>query len=236
MIAGKFFVHARVLPLSYTRRDRNSCPRFATTGNRIMGNYIGTKANGTEALGNQVGVTINFAPDNTEGGTTVGARNIISGNGDSGVVIIGTSNRILSNSIYDNDNLGINLNGGTEDGFGVTANDTGDGDTGGNNLQNFPVLSSAQKTGDKTTIQGTLNSIASTTFTVQFFSSLNADASGNGEGQKLIGQNSVTTNGSGDASFSATAPVVPAGQVVSATATNQSTGDTSEFSVAIFAS
>ena len=71
------------------------------------------------------------------------------------------------------------------------------------------MLSSAQKTGDKTTIQGTLNSIASTTFTVQFFSSLNADASGNGEGQKLIGQKSVTTNGSGDASFSATAPVVP---------------------------
>jgi hypothetical protein len=52
----------------------------------------------------------------------------------------------------------------------------------------------------------------------------------------LIGQKSVTTDASGNASFTATTPVVPAGEVVSAPATNQSTGDTSEFSVAIFAS
>jgi hypothetical protein len=205
------------------------------TGNKVMGNYIGTDKTGTLDLGNsQRGVSI-FSSNNTVGGTTVGARNIISNNG-SGVIIVATRNRILSNSIYNNDKLGINLNGGTEDGFGVTANDPGDGDTGGNNLQNFPVLSSAQKTGDKTTITGTLNSTASTTFTIQFFSSLSADPSGNGEGQKFLSQKSVTTDASGNASFTATTPVVLAGQVVSATATNESTGDTSEFSVAVPAS
>lgn len=46
-------------------------------------------------------------------------------------------------------------------------------------------------------------------------------------------QKSVTTDSGGDASFTfKTTKKVPKGQVVTATATNQSTGDTSEFSEA----
>jgi hypothetical protein len=209
-----------------------------TTGNKVEGNYIGIDASGTLDRGNDGSGVFIEAPNNTIGGTTVGARNIISGNAGYGVGIRGdnaaTGNSILSNSINDNDQLGINLILNFDD---VTANDTGDGDTGPNNLQNFPELSSAKKTGDETTIKGTLNSTAGTTFTIQVFSSLEKDASGHGEGKKFLGQKSVTTDATtGNASFTATTPVVPAGQVVSATATNQSTGDTSEFSVAIFAS
>jgi hypothetical protein len=209
------------------------------TGNKVLGNFIGTDASGTLDRGNGGnGVFVHDgAANNTVGGTTVGARNVIFGNEGYGVGIRGdnatTGNSIFSNSIDDNDQLGINLVLNFDD---VTANDTGDGDTGSNNLQNFPELSSAQKTGDKTTIKGTLNSSAETTFTIQFFSSLEKDPSGHGEGKKFLGQKSVPTDGSGNASFTTTAPVIPAGQVVSATATNQSTGDTSEFSVAIFAS
>jgi hypothetical protein len=130
--------------------------------------------------------------------------------------------------------LGIDLEVNFQ--IGVTANDTGDGDGGENNLQNFPVLSSATRTGDKTTIKGTLDSTLLKTFTIQFFSSPLADSSGHGEGKKYLGQKSVTTDVNGNASFTATTPVVPAGQVVSATATKQATGDTSEFCVAVTAS
>jgi len=208
--------------------------------NKVMGNYIGTRANGTEPLGNSDHGVIIATSDNTVGGTTAGARNIISGNEGAGVFISGTAtgNSILSNSIFSNDDpaspgpeLGIDL-GPTA---GVTANDTGDSDTGPNNRQNFPVLSSATRSGKKTVIQGTLDSTVVETFTIQFFSSPAADPSGQGEGKTLLGQKSVTTDAGGDAdfSFAASSNKIPPGGVVTATATNQSTDDTSEFSIAI---
>jgi titin len=54
-----------------------------TTGNLVEGNLIGTDATGTVALGNQgAGVLIDQgAANNTIGGTTAGAGNVISGNG-----------------------------------------------------------------------------------------------------------------------------------------------------------
>jgi len=56
-------------------------------GNIIAGNRIGTTPNGLAALGNtENGVDINNAASgNTIGGATTGARNVISGNGGSGV-------------------------------------------------------------------------------------------------------------------------------------------------------
>ena len=201
------------------------------TGNKVMGNYIGTDKNGTADLGNFAsGVFIGDAPDNTVGGTTAGARNIISGNDGSGVDIFGasaTGNHIPSNSINGNGELGIDLGDN-----GVTANDASDGDVGPNNLQNYPILTSAKTTKLATTIKGTLNSTASTTFTLRFFSSPAADPSGFGEGQKFKGSKSVTTNSSGNATFTfKTKKKVAKGQFVSATATRTATGDTSEFSL-----
>ena len=110
-------------------------------GNKVTGNYIGTDRSGTSPLGNSFyGVYIGGA-NNTVGGTEAGARNVISANGLDGVVIAdGTNNRILSNSIFSNGRLGIDLDG---DGA-ATPNDAGDADTGPNNLQNKPILSSAK--------------------------------------------------------------------------------------------
>ncbi len=61
--------------------------------NFIQGNQIGTDKDGTAALGNTLGgVSIeNGATDNTIGGTLAAARNIISGNTDSGVQIVGAT-------------------------------------------------------------------------------------------------------------------------------------------------
>ena len=82
-----------------------------------------------------------------------GAANIIAYNQIAGVAVVGTTstgNAILSNAIFANDpkfgipGLGIDLaahSSASPD--GVTPNDPGedeDGDTGGNNLQNFPVV------------------------------------------------------------------------------------------------
>ncbi|HEY5640818.1 MAG TPA: hypothetical protein VIW01_12305 [Dehalococcoidia bacterium] len=72
------------------------------TGNTLLGNYIGTDVSGAVDLGNVAeGVAISGAPDNTVGGTSAAARNIISGNGGNGVSIAGAAsgNKIRGNNI-----------------------------------------------------------------------------------------------------------------------------------------
>ena len=52
------------------------------SNNVVQGNFIGTDVSGTAKLGNnEAGVEIIDVPNNTIGGTTPAARNIISGNG-----------------------------------------------------------------------------------------------------------------------------------------------------------
>jgi Ca2+-binding RTX toxin-like protein len=74
-----------------------------TTANTIAGNLIGTNAPGTAALGNQTGIQVEAgAASNTIGGTTVAARNVISGNSGAGVIITGsgtTANTVAGNWI-----------------------------------------------------------------------------------------------------------------------------------------
>jgi hypothetical protein len=193
--------------------------------NKVQGNYLGTDASATRDLGNGTsGVTIIDAPDNTVGGTTSGARNILAFNGDFGVVIAGesaTGNRVLSNSIFSTGGLGIDLGGD-----GPTANDPGDQDAGPDYLQNKPVLSAARKgAAGTTTVRGTLDSAPETTFKVQFFS----NPEGTDEGKTLLGSTSVSTNGVGDASFAfSTNKAVRLRQNITATVTGPF--GTSEFS------
>ena len=55
-----------------------------------MGNFIGTDATGTHALGNGAdGVLLDTAASNLIGGTTPASRNILSGNSVAGVEIRG---------------------------------------------------------------------------------------------------------------------------------------------------
>jgi hypothetical protein len=112
----------------------------------------------------------------------------------------------------------------------VSANDVGDGDDGGNLLQNFPVLTSATIAGGATRVAGSLNSTPSTKFRVEFFSNEECDPSGFGEGEKFLGSTDVTTDPTGNASFLVTNLAGPgAGRSVTATATDPA-GNTSEFS------
>jgi titin len=55
--------------------------------NKVLGNYMGTDVTGTKAIANQNGVHVNAGQYNTIGGTTAGARNVLSGNIHDGVLI-----------------------------------------------------------------------------------------------------------------------------------------------------
>jgi parallel beta-helix repeat protein len=188
------------------------------SGNKIVGNRIGTDVNGG-AVGNSYrGVLMMSTSNNTV------QNNTIANNANEGVMIsAGTGNRLQQNSISGNAMLGIGLNWG-----GVSMNDSGDGDTGPNNTQNFPVISSAKTAAATTAISGSLNSKASTSYRVEFFASSSLDSSGYGEGKTYLGLTTVMTDGSGNAKFTAAVSLTTAGYYVTATATSLG-GDTSEF-------
>jgi titin len=207
-----------------------------STGNAVQGNLIGLKADGSGALGNGgSGVTFdNVANGNMVGGVVAGAGNVIAFNGGDGVTLRADpgpmfpagGNAVRENSTYSNARLGIDITP-TD---GVNPNDAGDADLGPNGRQNYPVVATAGTGGSITTIEGTLNSAANGTFTIDLFSSDTCDPSGYGEGRNFIGTLSVATDSGGNASFTFTPlSTVTAGQFVTATATDAN-GDTSEFS------
>jgi uncharacterized repeat protein (TIGR01451 family) len=205
-----------------------------TTANiLVVGNKIGTSADGTAAIPNTYGITLSDgfsggANQNTIG--TLAEPNIIAFNNKAGVALqaftskVSRQNTIRFNSIFSNGTLGIDLG---DD--GITANDVGDGDTGlFNDLQNFPVITTAQFGAGTVTIAGTLSSAPSSTYIVQFFQSTACDPSGAGEGQTYLGEATITTAASGVGTFNVTFPGV-AGGFATTTATD-SLGNTSEFS------
>ncbi len=118
----------------------------------------------------------------------------------------------------------------------ASANDNLDPDTGANNLQNTPVLTTATTNGSTVTISGTLNTLASTAGIVIHFYATPATGTVNSrQGRRYLGSTTVTTNASGSATFSniALASAVTAGELITATTTLSSS--TSEFSQAIVA-
>ncbi|HVM50896.1 MAG TPA: hypothetical protein VMU04_22905 [Candidatus Acidoferrum sp.] len=61
-----------------------------SSGNQIQGNYVGTTHSGTTALPNiAAGINLNAAPANLIGGTDPGAGNLVSGNGQGGISLLG---------------------------------------------------------------------------------------------------------------------------------------------------
>ena len=191
---------------------------------------IGTAADGTSALGNGGSGVVFLSGSgigmNTVGGSAAGAANTIAFNARGVHVESGTTRQDVSrNSIHSNTGLGIDL--GTT---GVTPNDTDDPDTGANNLQNFPVLDAATAGGGETEVSGTLNSEASKTYRIEFFSNPSCDPSGNGEGKTFLGSTNATTDANGDVAFNATLTTeATVGDAITATATDPG-GNTSEFS------
>ena len=198
-------------------------------GNVVQGNFIGTNAAGSGPLGNASdGIYIGDAAQNALGGTSAGAANTIAYNGNAGVYVqMRPGNAILSNSIFSNSGLGIDLSPN-----GVTANDADDSDVGPNLLQNYPVLVFASLSNSNVNLGGTLKSKANTAYRIEFFGNEASDPSGFDEGQVFLASANVTTDGNGNASFNAILTYSSGLQTFSATATDPN-GDTSEFSKSI---
>ena len=180
--------------------------------NQVLGNII--KSNG----GSGIVISDGFS-------SLISNGNIITANASNGIQILGSAsgNSILGNAIYNNTGLGIDLGGD-----GVTANDPQDGDGGPNNLQNFPLIIAA----NGSTINGSINSSANSTFRIELF----AGPSANGAGQSYFGAVTVTTDDSGNATFSTVYNSIAGQPWITATATlldNGSAIETSEFSAAI---
>jgi parallel beta-helix repeat protein len=202
-------------------------------GNTISNNLIkGSGTGGTQLAG----IALRGGDNNSITGNTI-TENI----GEGILVNTGdTGNIVTQNAIFNNGGLGVDLsNVGNQTGDGVSPNDNLDPDGGGNNRQNFPVITSAIWNGANTVVQGTLNSTAGANFDIEVFSNTvcNGDTGGvsqadaYGEGETYRDTDNVTTDGvTGDTTFTVSIPVNLTGQTITATATNTGTDDTSEFS------
>lgn len=181
----------------------------------VQGNRIGTDVTGTADLGNgSDGINIDFlGHDNTIGGIGPGAGNLIAFNHHDGIQVGGgTGNAILRNSLFGNAAHGIELIGG------------------GNLMEPAPVLTAVTSANGSTTIEGTLNSLPGSLFTLEFFVNSQCHPSGDGEGERFVTSITLPTDEDGTAEFSFTfRGELPDGQVLTATATDPD-GNTSEFS------
>lgn len=201
------------------------------SNNTVAGNRIGTNASGTGPLPNAVGVRIqgSLGSGNKVGGDPFWAENnIVAFNTGAGIEVNSdtTGHWFDRNTIHSNGALGIDLLPA-----GPTPNDPGDADAGANSLTNFPVITSVTYPATDTTVAGTMNGLPGATFEIQVFSSALPDPSGFGEGETYRGSTTITTDGTGNASWSVT--FSGAHRWVSATATHQPSAlprVTSEFS------
>ncbi len=198
--------------------------------NDIFDNIIGLSAGGAP-MGNGTGMILSMNAIENEI-----QWNTIASNLGNGVSMIGDgvyNNVVILNEIYLNNDLGIDLN---DD--GPTANDTNDSDGGSNQSQNFPVLTKAfLNDNGKIEIEGTLGSIPNKDYTIYFYANSRCNSSETalnfGEGEKPIGDISVTTTSSGDIDFSIELEGMFApGRHITALAVDENR-NTSEFSACI---
>jgi hypothetical protein len=215
----------------------------------VENNRIGTDVTGAVPVPNEEGIRVGGDNNVVRGNTIAFSRGI-------GVSMPGsaTGNLLSQNSIISNAlgiDLALDINSGAD---GVSLNDVPpapglpDQDTGANNGQNYPTITSALPVGGGVEVQGTLASTPNSSFRIEFFANRERDEdiftldgtvkSGMfAEGQTYVGFVAATTNASGLATFTANLPALPPDQdFITATATdvtNTGSGprnNTSEFS------
>ncbi|MDB5337824.1 MAG: hypothetical protein JWN70_3443 [Planctomycetaceae bacterium] len=179
------------------------------TGVGIANGRNGILVDGTSDV--QIGLVLGALPPDGEVETHVD-RNIIAFNTEAGILVKrGQGNSILGNSIYNNGGFGIELEGGSIGSLPV------------------PAITSAVVAADGvTSLIGTFNGQANTTYQIEVFANSNVGA---GNGQIFLGFVNVLTDSTGLAQIEIAGLInpEPSSDFISATATSPD-GTTSEFS------
>ncbi|MFO1475410.1 MAG: M12 family metallopeptidase [Verrucomicrobiota bacterium] len=184
-----------------------------SAGNIIQGNTIGLNASASAAIPNTFsGVSLfDGAHDNQVGGASPAAANLVAGNSDDGIQLFDattTNNAVRANSIYGN--------GGNSLALYSSANQSAAP----------PALASAT-VGTNTVVTGSLASLPNTVFHIDYFASPPPVFSI--QAKTWLGSADATTGAGGNAGLNATLGPVPAGWILTATATDPS-GNTSPLS------
>lgn len=186
-----------------------------TSFNVVQGNSIGVNSTSMSAVPNSFsGVSIfQGAQSNLIGGTIAGNANIIANNLNDGVQLFDSDtigNTVRGNSIFSNSGAGL-----------VLYNNA-------NNIAPAPVLASAIVS-TNTTIRGSLSGSASTIYHLDFY----ASPATSPQAMVYLGARDATTANTGSVTFTNTfAALIPAGRVITATATDPQ-GNTSSLSAAV---
>jgi len=222
------------------------------TGNVVIGNYVGTNADGDAAIPNETGIFINGSHENIIGGNSDAQRNVISGNSSMGMYITSSYNNVITGNYIgtnaDGDaaipnETGIfilaadnNTIGGIAGGEGnLIAYNTGDGVrvedawATGNTIRGNSIHSNGGKGIENTDGGNTelappvIAGLGSVSGTA--CANCTVDVYSDDEDEGGVYEGSTTANGTGNWSFSGS----PEGPNVTATATDAA-GNTSEFS------
>jgi hypothetical protein len=177
-------------------------------------------------------VFITFANGCVIGGSPETANVIETGYDQPGVYVQSSTaarNTIRFNSIrspLSGAGMAIDLNP-----WGVNPNDPLDSDFGSNHRQNFPVLTGYSEAASQ--VVGSLNSRPFSDYEVDLYANALCDPSGYGDAELYIGSVSVTTDGAGNAAFTADVAPRQSRPYLTATATD-TLGNTSELSLCLF--
>ena len=182
--------------------------RVASNGDQVLGDYLGVFPGATPtSIPNAQGVYVSGS-QNTIGGTTAGAADVIADNNGPGVTVdSGIGDLISGNAIFDN-NQGIVLQNGGNQTLGSSPPAS----------PPPPILTSASTTGSQISISGQLTGfVATAAITVEFFASQSGDLTVPDQANVYLGSLTVPA---GETSFSVSnlAASVGQGQAITATA------------------
>ena len=196
-----------------------------SSNNVIQNSFIGLLRDGMDTRAGSGRHGIEFTNGSNDNLVT---NNRIAFNTGDGVDVTdqnSTGNSILSNSIFGHGGTAIDL--GLN---GRTLNDGGDGDEGGNDILNFPVIESAIGSAGAVTITITLD-VPDGPYVVEYFANPGGAAGSlHGEGEVFLGSRPISNVVQGEM-YLQTIPASP-GDIITATITEgtlASPGSTSEF-------